>query len=557
MSQSGNTTYVKSMNGIITFDDGAGTVIEDGAITTDNFSTENFEATTIKTNDLQSILPADTPDLYTSTTGDITLGGSGRINLGTNRLYTTGSNLLNTTAGATVDLLTTTTNTIEIGKNGRINLGNNRFYILSDDLKHNDPAKPIELFTTTTADITLGQGGFINLGLNRFIVSGTDIYHKTAATAVNLFTNATGAIQLGGTGKINLGGTTKLYVLGSDLLHNTPATAVSLLNTTTGDITLGGTGKINLGNILSVNGNTIGSTGSGNTINMFNNILTGTYNLMTGIRTGGALNIATNENVTNTAPVNIGGTNSSATSGGLSRIKLNLNGDSIWSNTNTLTSFRSNGGINLASWASGTINIGAEAGTTSNINIGVAGNGKTTTISGDTCALATTNTTISSTTTTINNNLTIGSNKSIFTTLAQQIRLGYANTQTTATSSSSFGPYIKSYGPVTMPGVTLDILYEGTDGLFPTGCDGCGGLLTIYLKSNTGTPGGKFATYVYSMAKRNGITGFASLSAISLNHSGWTSQPGIGGGTGNNIRVTMNAADYTGATVSWMFLGSI
>ena len=42
MSQTGNSTYTKSMNGIITFDDGSGTVIEDGVITTDSFSTTNL-----------------------------------------------------------------------------------------------------------------------------------------------------------------------------------------------------------------------------------------------------------------------------------------------------------------------------------------------------------------------------------------------------------------------------------------------------------------------------------------------------------------------------------
>lgn len=344
MSQSGNTTYVKSMNGIITYDDGAGTVIEDGAITTDNFSTTNFNATSIKTNDLQSILPADAPNLYTSTTGDITLGGSGQINLGTNRLYTTGNNLLNTTTGATVDLLTTTTNNINIGKNGRINLGDNRFYIISDDLKHNVPANPIELFTTTTANITLGQGGRINLGSNR------------------------------------------MYLSGNDLLHTTPATSFNLFNTTTGTITLGASNKINLGTIVSVTGNTIASAASSNTVNLFNNITTGTINLLTGIRTAGALNIASNTDVsnTNTAPVNIGGTNTSATNGQLSRINLNLNGNNIWSNTETLTSFRSAGGINLASWgANSTINIGAEAGTTTTVNIGVGGSGKAINFSGN------------------------------------------------------------------------------------------------------------------------------------------------------------------------------
>jgi hypothetical protein len=106
---------------------------------------------------------------------------------------------------------------------------------------------------------------------------------------------------------------------------------------------------------------------------------TGTVNLLTGIRTAGSLNIASNVSTSNTAPVNIGGTNTSATVGTLSRIKLNLNGDAIWSNTETLTSFRSATGINLDTWTGvGTIKIGNEAGTTSTVTIGRNGNGKQT-----------------------------------------------------------------------------------------------------------------------------------------------------------------------------------
>ena len=49
--------------------------------------------------------------------------------------------------------------------------------------------------------------------------------------------------------------------------------------------------------------------------------------------------------------------------------------------------------------------------------------------------------------------------------------------------------------------------------------------------------------------------------SISLNAGGWTTNPpAIGAGTIpgflNDIRITFNAADWTGATVSWMFMGS-
>ena len=52
MSQTGNSTYTKSMNGIITFDDGSGTVIEDGVISTTNISTGDISATSISSDDI-------------------------------------------------------------------------------------------------------------------------------------------------------------------------------------------------------------------------------------------------------------------------------------------------------------------------------------------------------------------------------------------------------------------------------------------------------------------------------------------------------------------------
>ena len=148
---------------------------------------------------------------------------------------------------------------------------------------------------------------------------------------------------------------------------------------------------------------------------------------------------------------------------------------------------------------------------------------------------------------TLNGNVSIGSNNTVFTTSGQQLRLGYANTQTTGLSTSSFGPFIKSFGPATVTSSTYTILYEGTNGLFTsTGVDGCGGLLTIFMKSGAG----KFATYLYTVVKRAG--------AISLNASLWTSNPVVGNAIStNDIIVTFNASDWSGATVSWTFLGSV
>ena len=155
----------------------------------------------------------------------------------------------------------------------------------------------------------------------------------------------------------------------------------------------------------------------------------------------------------------------------------------------------------------------------------------------------------------VNDNLSMGSNKTIFTTSGQQLRLGYANTQTTGLATSSFGPFVKSFGPTTIPGTAYDILYDGTDGLFPTGTDGCGGLLTVFIKNTIA--GAKVATYAYGMTKRVGLTAYASLSAFSLTASGWVTSPVVSAGTGNNIRITFNSADVSGTQVSWTLIGFI
>ena len=50
MSNSNGTSYTaRSMNGIITYDDGAGTVIEDGTITTTSLSLNNILASSTAT----------------------------------------------------------------------------------------------------------------------------------------------------------------------------------------------------------------------------------------------------------------------------------------------------------------------------------------------------------------------------------------------------------------------------------------------------------------------------------------------------------------------------
>ena len=288
MSQSGNSTYTKSMNGIITFDDGAGTVIQDGEIITDSFSTTDFTASTIETNQISSITPTNPMNLFTTTTGTIILGGSGQIQIG--------SNIAITNKTFVTPAVTDTVN----------------------------------LFNNITT-------GFVNMC--KMIFSQNSIASSAVTDTVNLFNNIT-------TGTVNIAKT-------------------------------------------KFKQNSIESALSSDYFNICNNITTGTLDILSGVRTAGALNIACNTGALNTAPVNIGGTNTSALVGQITNINLNLNGNNVWSNTDIETSLRTGGTINLATFVGspGNINIGAEASTTSNVTIGRSGNGKATNLTGSTMTI--------------------------------------------------------------------------------------------------------------------------------------------------------------------------
>ena len=158
--------------------------------------------------------------------------------------------------------------------------------------------------------------------------------------------------------------------------------------------------------------------------------------------------------------------------------------------------------------------------------------------------------------TTLNSDLTVGSNRSLYTTLGQQIRLGHATTQTTGTATSSFGPFFRSFGPASFAGVNYDLPYDGTNGFVPTGTDGWGGMLTIYIKTGSGA---KIATYIYSVYKRVGTNMFGCIGAIATPALGWTVTPTVSqiSAGDNTLRVTLTAGDVAGATIAWTLTGSI
>jgi len=251
MSTTGNSTYTKSMNGIITFDDGSGTVIEDGSVVTDNFSTVNFATTnlsadnittdsiqpisdtniylftdilagrtlyvgdscttsigggslvvdsaTVKTENISSSLTTDAVSLYTATTGNITLGGSGKIELG-QYLSVTNKTIASLFSSDSINLFDNiTTGTVNMCK---------------FDFKQNSIASgAISDSLTLFGNITTGNAnffnnlssGYVNM-CNTFAMKPNNIEYNNATTSFNLFSNIADAcsINFGGVGTVNI-----------------------------------------------------------------------------------------------------------------------------------------------------------------------------------------------------------------------------------------------------------------------------------------------------------------------------------------------------------------
>jgi hypothetical protein len=71
VNSNGTETLTQSMNGILSFNDGSGTVIENGTITTGSINLTNLNI-----NEIQGITPTDNISLYTDSTGSVDIGSS-------------------------------------------------------------------------------------------------------------------------------------------------------------------------------------------------------------------------------------------------------------------------------------------------------------------------------------------------------------------------------------------------------------------------------------------------------------------------------------------------
>jgi hypothetical protein len=408
-STTGQSYMTKSMNGIVVYDDGAGTVIENGTITTNTFNTTNFNC-----NNIQGIAPADAITLYTDTTGNIRLGelstnlntiSGATVDLRSTDLvfdtnndadFETGNNLLMNTVGTT-DIVSTQ---ITLNATGKVRIGGGQ------DIEPVTPANPLYIgnditsanfflgnatyppsctATATTANhicnystvqsLVAGGGSSILSSNNTFTGSNTftqpllcDSYQPTAnvlniGTAPTVLNDITIGAPLSRT--VMQGSQVTISTLRSDEIRAINNVSHNLFANTLAS----NTADINIGSAVLAHTNTLNLSANDGVCNIATiasrtadvNILTGSplcsgdLNIGTGTAFAGDIRIATLSSVPNT--VSIG---SVSTTNTLIGANLNLN-----------TSGNGNTKINNTAAQTGTVAIGNTS-TTSNTILGAS-----------------------------------------------------------------------------------------------------------------------------------------------------------------------------------------
>ena len=348
-----NGSYAKSMNGIVSFDDGDGTTIEGSTIETTNIICDTINSNSINVDYISSYANG-----YVQCLQAVTFNGE----VSTNTVPVNNSSLCNklyvdsvATSGANILPLTNTFT-------GTMNTFNNKIKVSditydTSSITKTNTTDAVNLFNTTTGNITIGSNGIIKLGTaiqatnlgiqaqaggatnielfkditsgtvttcNNLVLSGSnyncsgvnDIIRLTEklTTGVLRICNSltTGAVYIADaaltSGSVNMCGSFifKLYSIASIGVNDT----INLFsNLTTGSLRIADglttgvvyiadtasltTGSVNMCTTFLFKVNELLSSGIDDIINLFTNITTGTMNFMTGLTTG-SLNIGTN-----------------------------------------------------------------------------------------------------------------------------------------------------------------------------------------------------------------------------------------------------------------------
>ena len=266
----GQVSFVKSMNGILSFSTGSGTIVEGDSITTDiincdTLNTTNFNATNLNTNNIQGIAPSDNISLYTNSTGNIHIGSANSLNYIDGPLYV--DNIFGTTTG-TAFIYPNVVSDVNLGS-ATIPLIGAYTCTASNHLANKgyvDSMVGVNLIPLT--NVWTGTSNTFN---NKIIVNTIDALN--VGDTVNIYGNlSTGTINIGvnatSAGAINIGNAsaTGTFSVSEGTININPKTTLNMANQI-------GTGTVNICNTNTYQGNlniaaTAHSTGLANTLNI-------------------------------------------------------------------------------------------------------------------------------------------------------------------------------------------------------------------------------------------------------------------------------------------------
>jgi hypothetical protein len=245
----GFQTLVQSMNGLLTFNDGAGTVIENGTIITQSLSLNNILATlpTLVVNLWQNITNANAYLMTNLVNGSIYLGTA--LGSGTTGVLYLGNELCTIVLGSFNFL----GNSIQSGIGGTINL-----------------------FTTLTNPSILNVGNsVINMSFGAFSFIGKSIQSGTSGTfnfftevtgssTVNFFSNMpSGTLNIGKGGNINIGQATTGSLIKIDQNGLDTQVIIAPQQGASGSVVIGSSSNSNkVGNLTTVGSDITSSTGT-------------------------------------------------------------------------------------------------------------------------------------------------------------------------------------------------------------------------------------------------------------------------------------------------------
>ena len=349
MSNSNGTSYTaRSMNGIITIDDGAGTVIEDGIITTNELDVTKLVVTELSTNTIKAQDPTGTCNIWQTNSGVCNYSKDATANV--NFASGASANVVIGPAGATVNV---SNMSIGVSSNftGEIRLGNSTG---SSKIRLNSANAECQATPTTLLGIvnkTYADGLITALKLATNIWTGLSntfnnvvycslIQPLTLTGTLAIATVATNILSLGnGTGVCTMNGSNTTVKANSTLLLESISGNASLiasgvnvlvqsalgtatidapngniiLSTNTGFISM--VSRDSYVNIEGINiiGKALQANAVASTVDFFNNGNTATLNIG---------NSAT--------AVNIGGTKTNTAVNGNYSVEMNAGSNSCW-----------------------------------------------------------------------------------------------------------------------------------------------------------------------------------------------------------------------------------